>query len=103
MGALSDSIRLMFRSRHIYILASGVVNLMVGLYMRRQAMGWRGIVQMIGSGFLLASPILLILAFSVEPQRGFRAETWWSHAGLYALFAGCMGHLASRAGIKTDT
>jgi hypothetical protein len=58
---------------------------------------------MIGSGFLLASPILLILAFSVEPQRDFQAETWWSHAGLYALFGGCMGHLASGVGIKTDT
>ena len=30
MGALSDSTRLMFRSRHIYLLASGLVNLMWG-------------------------------------------------------------------------
>jgi hypothetical protein len=30
MGTLGDSVRLMFRSRHIYILASGLVNLMLG-------------------------------------------------------------------------
>jgi hypothetical protein len=98
MGALSDSIRLMFRSRHIYLLASGLVNLMLGLYMRREAAGWRVIVQNIGSGLLIASPVLLILAFLIEPERGFRAEMWWSAAGLYTLFAGCMAHLASASG-----
>ena len=39
-----------------------------------------------------------MLAFTVEPERGFQAEMWWSAAGLYSLFAGCMGHLASGIG-----
>jgi hypothetical protein len=47
---------------------------------------------------LIASPVLLILAFLIEPERGFRAEMWWSAAGLYTLFAGCMAHLASASG-----
>jgi hypothetical protein len=98
MGALSDSARLMFRSRHIYLLASGLVNLILGLYMQREPSGWRTIVQVIGSSLLMASPVLLILAFTVEPERGFRPEMWWSAAGLYALFAGCMAHLASASG-----
>jgi hypothetical protein len=88
----------MYRSRHIYLLASGLVNLMLGLYMQREAAGWRGIVQIAGSGLLMASPLLLILAFTVEPERGFRAEMWWSAAGLYTLFLGCMAHLASAVG-----
>jgi hypothetical protein len=66
--------------------------------MQREPAGWRTIVQIIGSGLLMASPVLLILAFTVEPERGFRTEMWWSAAGLYTLFAGCMAHLASACG-----
>jgi hypothetical protein len=98
LGTLSDSVRLMFRSRHIYFLASGLVNLMLGLYMQRRAEGWRRIAQTIGSGLLTVSPVLLMLAFIIEPQRGFQPEMWWSAAGLYALFGGCMAHWASGVG-----
>jgi hypothetical protein len=94
MDTLSDSARLMLRSRHIYILASGLVNLMLGLYMQRKA-GWRGTLQLIGSGLLLISPTLLIVAFVTEPASGFRPELWWSSMGLYTLFGGAMLHLAA--------
>jgi hypothetical protein len=53
---------------------------------------------MLGSVLLVSSPVHLMLAFTVEPERGFQAEMWWSAAGLYSLFAGCMGHLASGIG-----
>jgi hypothetical protein len=95
MTALSDSSRLIFRSRHIYILAAGLVNLVLGVYLQRQAAGWRKIVQAVGSAFLIAAPTLLILAFIIEPNRGLREEMPWSHAGLYALFGGSMAHLVS--------
>ncbi len=98
MTVLSDSSRLMFRSRHIYILASGLVNLMLGLYMQRRAAGWRGITQAVGSIFLVVSPTLLIPAFAIEPASGFQPEMWRSAAGLYVLFLGCMAHLASGIG-----
>ena len=93
MAALSDSVRLLFRSRHIYILASGLVNLVLGLYLQRHTRGWRRVVQAIGSGFLIASPALLIVAFTVEPGRGFQHEMRWSQDGLFLLFLGSMAHL----------
>ena len=93
MTALSDGVRLMFRSRHIYILASGLVNLMLGLYMQRHVAGWRAIVQTVGSGLVTASPVLLVAAFAVEPANGLQAEMPWSAGGLFALFGGCMLHL----------
>ncbi len=98
MGTLRDSTRLMYRSRHIYILASGLVNLMLGLYMQRRAAGWQAKVQAIGSMLLLLSSAPLVVAFALEPARGFQAEMWWSSAGLYALFGGCMAHLMSGPG-----
>lgn len=93
MAALSDSVRLMFRSRHIYILAAGLVNLLMGLYLQRQTRGWRKVVQAIGSAFLIASPALLIVAFTVKPGLGFREHMRWSQDGLFLLFGGSMAHL----------
>lgn len=54
LATLGDSVRLMFRSRHIYIV--------------------------------------LVVAFTVEPARGFHEEMRWSAAGLFALFLGSMVH-----------
>ena len=94
MTEFSSEIRLLFRSRHIYILAAALVNLMLGLYLQRE-MDWRGRAQLLGSLLVLASPLLLVYAFVIEPERGFEAATAWSHWGLYALFAGCMLHFAA--------
>ena len=95
MSALGDAARLLYRSRHIYILASGLVNLMLGIYLRMEAAGWRRTPQAIGSVLVLASAALLTAAFAMEPARGFQAEMPWSSTGLYALFGGCMLHLVS--------
>src|SRR4051794_38037798 len=103
LTSLSDSARLMFRSRHIYILAAGLVNLVLGLYLQRQAAGWRKPVQAFGSAFLIAAPALLILAFALEPNQGIREEMPWSHAGLYALFAGSMAHFLCGPGTSTKS
>jgi hypothetical protein len=98
MTALSDTVRLMHRSRHIYILAAGLVNLMLGLYWQRRPHGWRRAVQTAGSTLLMVAPILLVVAFAVEPDRGFHEDTLLSHAGLYLLFAGSMLHVVAGAG-----
>ena len=98
MASLSDATRLLYRSRHIYILASGLVNLMLGLYMQRQAAGWRATVRAVGSGLVLASAPLLMAAFALEPRLGFQPEMNWSSSGLYALFGGSVLHAASGVG-----
>jgi hypothetical protein len=97
MPVLGDAARLMYRSRHIYILASGLVNLVLGLYLQGRAGGWRRMVQNIGSVLVAASAPVLIAAFIVEPGHGFQAEMIWSSIGLYALFGGCVAHAASGA------
>lgn len=94
MPVLPDDVHLMFRSRHIYILAGGLVNLMLGIYLRQDA-GWRARSQLLGSLLVLFSPAPLIAAFFLEPERGLRADTWSSHLGLYSLYAGSILHLVS--------
>jgi len=97
LDRLGDAGRLMCRSRHLYILGSGLVNLMLGLYLQ-EAAGWRGAARGAGSILLLLSPVLLTIAFLVEPAAGFQSEMRWSHFGLYALFGGGMLHLVSGGG-----
>jgi hypothetical protein len=66
-GALGDATRMMFRSRHIYILLAGLVNIGIGSYFVRRAGGWRKTLQFVGSAFVLSAPILLLVAFFTEP------------------------------------
>jgi hypothetical protein len=97
MAAFSDGVRLMYRSRHIYILAAGLINLVLGVYLQRQTKGWRKGVQTAGSAFLVASPALLVLAFLLEPQHGFQEHMRWSVAGLFTLFLGSLAHFTCGA------
>ena len=95
LSTLSEATRLMFRSRHIYILSSGLINLILGVYIQKQRAGWREITQLIGSGLVMSSTAILTLAFILEPSRGFQPEMRLSALGLYALFAGCMSHVVA--------
>jgi len=88
---MSDSVRLMYRSRHIYILEAGLVHLMLGIYWQSPG-GWRRSVQTGGSVLLAAAVPLLIAAFFVEPLQALADGTKWSHFGLYSLFGGAMLH-----------
>jgi hypothetical protein len=67
-GATDDGARMMFRSRHIYLLLAGLVNLGVGAYLVRRAGLRQRILQTIGSAFVVVAPALLLAAFFSEPQ-----------------------------------
>ena len=97
MITLTDDIRLMYRSRHPYILAGGVANLLLGLYLSINVGGWRRRLQYLGSVLFLIAPILLTLAFFAEPSHGLTEDTWRSSFGLYALFGGGMAHFLGAA------
>jgi len=98
--ALAPEFRLMFVSRHIYLLAGALVNLCLGLYLQPSRLGWRRIAQMLGSVLVVISPAFSFLAFLYEPERGMAGHSWRTPAGLIPLFAGVMLHLVSRIGEK---
>jgi hypothetical protein len=68
MDGVGDGLRMMLRSRHIYILLAGLVNLGIGVYFIRQRERWRLLLQLTGSGLLLIAPLLLTGAFFYEPM-----------------------------------
>ncbi len=86
--------RLLFRSRYIYILAAGLVNLSLGIrYALPEGVTRRG-AAIAGSLLALASCVLLFFAFFAEPMAG-RAPGPFSRLGLYALFGGVLLYAAA--------
>jgi len=92
LRTLSDDVRLMYRSRHIYILSSGIANTLLGLYLVPSRTAWRRGLQRVGSFLFLAAPILLGLAFFAETGHELAAPMWRSTLGLFALFGGTVLH-----------
>lgn len=96
MEGVSDGTRMLLRSRHIYILLAGLLNLGIGTYFTYRKQRWRKVLQLAGSSLLLVAPFLLLAAFFSEPwltklQRPFTLPA------IVALFAGTLCHLLSGA------
>ena len=62
-------VRMLFRSTHIYLLLSGLLNIALGSYLRLSVKKLNLYIQIIGSSFILVAPALLIGAFFSEPFR----------------------------------
>jgi hypothetical protein len=95
MHALPGEVRMMFVSRHIYLLGAALVNLVLGLYLKLHAPSWRRVLQQIGSLVILLAAASLLAGFVVEPALGMAGRSWRSYFGLIGLFAGVMAHLAA--------
>ena len=66
-NALGETARVMFRSRHIYLLLAGLVNVGVGAYFGYRERGWRRRLQLLGSALIVVAPALMLAAFFTEP------------------------------------
>jgi len=66
-NALGETARVMFRSRHIYLLLAGLVNLGLGAYFSYRERGWRRVLQLVGSALVVVAPVLMAAAFFAEP------------------------------------
>jgi hypothetical protein len=102
MHSLPGEVRMMYVSRHIYVLAAVLVNLVLGLYFQMQPPGLRGALQQFGSLLILLSTMSLLLAFAVEPALGMAGRSWPSYFGLIALFSGVMAHTLGSLGRKPN-
>ena len=102
-GAHGETARVMFRSRHIYLLLAGLLNLGLGAYFVKRERGWRRSVQVLGSVLVLAAPALMFAAFFSEPGvPGLKRH--YTLPAVVILSAGTLLHALSgvRAGVRTD-
>ncbi len=96
LSGMPDGPRLLYRTRHIFILLSGLVNLALGAYFTELARRDGRVIQMLGSALTLAAPLLFIAAFFYEP--GLKdLHTPLTHWGTYTLAGGVALHLLSGA------
>lgn len=100
MEQLPAEMRMMYVSRHIYLLAGALVNAVLGLYLQLEPSGWRRGLQIIGSILILISVLLLSMAFLAEPPLGMAGRGWRSLIGMIVLFIGVMTHLVASAGAR---
>lgn len=95
---IPPDLRLLMRSRHIYILFSALIHLSLSAYFRSNAELWRRVFQYAGSGLLFISSFLLIYAFVVETYQLAHFSNL-SRYGIYSSLAGVGLH--SIAGISS--
>jgi hypothetical protein len=92
LSSLERGLHFLYRSRHIYILTAAAANLLLGSYVRpvpgRALRRW----QWAGSGLLVFSTLLLVVAFVVEPVAG-RDPSAASAFGLFSMLAGTLLHV----------
>jgi uncharacterized protein YjeT (DUF2065 family) len=92
---IPQDFRLLMRSRHIYILLSSFVHILLGLYLSISPAAWRKYLQIFGSALLTTGTFLLIWAFFYETYTTQHFSDL-SRYGLYATLAGTAFHLFSR-------
>ena len=94
MVGVPDAQRLLYRTRHIFILLAGLLNLGIGAYFSYRIETWRRMLQLLGSLLIFAASLLFIIAFFYEPTLN-DLHTPLSHWGTYTIATGGLLHVIS--------
>jgi len=91
---IDSGLRQLYRSRHIYLLFGGLVNLAVGMRFVLPTSGTGSRIAVVGSILMLVSPIALASAFFFEPPK-LGHSTLLTILGVFASYLGlffyCLG------------
>jgi hypothetical protein len=94
MASMPDAPRLLYRTRHIFILLAGLLNLGIGAYFTYRVQTWRRTIQLLGSLLIFAASFLFLIAFFYEPNLS-NLHTPLSHWGTYTIAIGALLHVVS--------
>ena len=90
--AIPQELRLLMRSRHIYILFSALIHLVLGVYLRVSPVAAQRILQYAGSFLLTTASVLLVWAFVTETYS-LQHFSDISRYGIYTSLGGVGLHL----------
>ena len=96
LDGMPDGTRMLYRTRHIFILLAGLLNLGIGVYFNYRRALWRRILQLFGSLLIGVASVLFIVAFFYEPRLS-DLYTPLTHWGTYTILTGTLLHLFSGA------
>jgi len=94
LHGMADGMRMLYRTRHIFILLSGLLHLGIGTYFVYRSEMWRKTFQVVGSLMITIASVLFVIAFFYEPTLA-DLETPLSHKGMYLIATGTLLHLFS--------
>jgi magnesium-transporting ATPase (P-type) len=97
LHGMADGPRMLYRSRHIYILLSALINIGLGTYFSYQTETWRRALQILGSFLVVLASAVVIVAFFYEPQLG-TLQTPITGRVMYALAGGTLLHMFGNLG-----
>jgi hypothetical protein len=94
LHGMQDGMRMLYRTRHIFILLAGLLNIGIGSYFTYRSMAWGIAIQVVGSVLIVVASILFVVAFFYEPTLT-DLKTPLSHWGMYSILAGTSLHFFS--------
>jgi hypothetical protein len=97
---MDQTLRILMRSRHIYILLSSLIHISLGVYIQLRPRLAQKILQLSGSAVLVISSLLLFWAFVVETYY-LQGYSSYSRNGLYLSLAGVVLHLLGGLELST--
>lgn len=97
---IPQDLRILMRSRHIYILLSAFAHILLGLYLQIRPHILQKSLQMLGSFLLFAGTIILICAFFYETYTTQHFSEA-SRFGLYSTLGGTILHLFGGFRVKS--
>ena len=95
LAGVPDGVRMLYRSRHIYILLAALLNIGLGIYFSYAAERWRRVLQVAGSAVIVVTTLLLIPAFFLDPGLG-PDKTVLSYFGIIGMAFGMLLHFIGR-------
>jgi len=102
LHGMTDASRLLFRSTHIYLLLSALLNVGLGLYLQSARGHWPRLLQRTGSALVLAGPLLFLAAFLQEPFLGELLRPW-TRPAVYGTAIGVGLHLMAMGAGSRET
>ena len=103
LAGVPDGVRMLYRSRHIYILLAALLNIGLGIYFSYASVRWRRTLQVVGSAVIVITTLLLIPVFFYDPGLG-PDKTVLSYFGIIGMAVGMLLHFIGRptqTGIRT--
>ena len=99
LHGMPDAPRLLYRTRHIFILLAGLLNLTIGAYFTYRTEPWQRTIQLLGSLLIFTASVLFMIAFFYEPGL-VNLHTPLTHWGTYTIATGAILHVVS--GIRSS-
>jgi len=99
LRGMSDGPRMLYRSRHIYILLSAMLHLGIGAYFKYQLDNLRRTLQLIGSLLITIASLLFVYAFFEEPSMA-DLNTPYSRKGIFIIVGGTLLHLLANVNAR---